>query len=167
MLRMENIKMQGGRSLNGSNLDGLKVEVENAKINYLTETDIILIINTICMIINIWLIITIVNCCANYEKLTDKVQVLERFIKENKKSIQTQTEEFKQEPTATCHDGTQEGWSKVSRKPSLVIQLLQRNKKTTQGYAEVKWNLMEIFDFRTFKKMVILYSVPLLYWSRC
>lgn len=53
MLRMENIKMQGGRSLNGSNLDGLKVEVENAKINYLTETDIILIINTICMIINI------------------------------------------------------------------------------------------------------------------
>lgn len=167
MLRMENIKMQGGRSLNGSNLDGLKVEVENAKINYLTETDIILIINTICMIINIWLIITIVNCCANYEKLTDKVQVLERFIKENKKSIQTQTEEFKQEPTATCHDGTQEGWSKVSRKPSLVIQLLQRNKKQPKVMQKLNGILWKYLISGHLKKMVILYSVPLLYWSRC
>lgn len=41
MLKMENIKIQEGRSLYSATLDGLKIEVENTKINDLTETDTI------------------------------------------------------------------------------------------------------------------------------
>lgn len=41
MIRMENIKMQEGRSLYSATLDGLKIEVDNTRINDLTETDTI------------------------------------------------------------------------------------------------------------------------------
>lgn len=61
-------------------------------------------------------------------------------IDENKKN--TQTEEFRQEPTMPLYEETEDGQSNVARKPILVyavtIQDLWGDDGYQQGYEEVK-----------------------------
>lgn len=62
MLRVGNI-MQGARALYTVTLEGLKLEAEYGKINDLTDTDIISIIQTTSMVINILSIIALIFLC--------------------------------------------------------------------------------------------------------
>lgn len=57
--------MQGARALYTVTLEGLKLEAEYGKINDLTDTDIIPIIQTTSMVINILSIITLIFCVLN------------------------------------------------------------------------------------------------------
>lgn len=55
--------MQGARALYTVTLEGLKLEAEYGKINDLTDTDIIPIIQTTSMVINILSIIALIFLC--------------------------------------------------------------------------------------------------------
>lgn len=67
--------------------------------------------------------------------MTDKLQTIEKHIKIDNRVIQTETEEFKGEPTVPLHYKIREGVAQVVRKPTLF-------------YGEVKCNPIEILYFR-------------------
>lgn len=63
MLRAENIKIQGFRTLYSATLDGLKMEESNEVINDLAGIDIMPIVITISLANKVLSIITIVFLC--------------------------------------------------------------------------------------------------------
>ena len=51
-------------------------------------------------------------------------------------------------------DETEEEWPKVARKPTLVWPVTT-NKKQAIGFADVKWNPIDILHLKGFKEGVI------------
>lgn len=68
-------------------LYGLKIKAENEKINDSIEIDIILIVISISLVVQILPLAS--GFCAKYEKWIDKRQASERLIDENKKKSDT------------------------------------------------------------------------------
>lgn len=69
------------------------------------------------------------------------------------------------------HDETEEWWSRGVRKPALIyaitIQEQPADNRHPYSYAEVKWNPIEMLDFRRFKEGVVSYGMGRLMLSRC
>lgn len=79
--------MQGVRTLYSATSDDSKIETENGKIYDMPEINIMLIVCTMNLVINILSIIVIVDFCVKHEKLTSKIQGLERVINEQRKIL--------------------------------------------------------------------------------
>lgn len=105
------LKMESIITLHNVTLCALKTAAESEKINDLTEVHALSI--TTRIIHNLSLI-DIIVFCAKYEKWIDKIQTLERLINENRKNAQTETEQFRQEPTAPLHHESEERTSRLS-----------------------------------------------------
>lgn len=84
--------------------------------------------------------------------MADKTQPLERPTNENKKNTQTQTKEFRAEPTAPLHCETKEECPIVIRTSTLTypitIQEQSPDDRHPQGSAEVNWNPVEMLDLK-------------------
>lgn len=98
-----NIRMQGFRTLPGSKMDALETEKMNKRIVKLPGIDIMLFVTIISLLIHVLSLTKWFDNSAKYEKLTDKIQYLERSINEMKNNIHTKTEEFRTESDTPLH----------------------------------------------------------------
>lgn len=105
------LKMGSTITLHNVTLCVLKTAAESEKINDLSEVHALSITTSIIHSLSL---IHIAAFCAKYEKWIDKIQTLERLINENRKNAQTETEQFRQEPTVPLHDESEECSSRLS-----------------------------------------------------
>lgn len=80
-----------------------------------------------------------------------------------RKSIHTETEEIRAEPTSPLHDKTEEEWPKITRKPTRVYQLPYKNEHHMHTPKAMQKLTVEMLYLRRFKEALILNGIHLLY----
>lgn len=84
------------------------------------------------------------------------MEKLRQALERPKKYTQTQTEEFKQEPTMPLNNETEKGPPKIVRKPALVYS---GDDRYFQGYNKIKCNPIDILDLQRFKEADLSYGI--------
>lgn len=123
------------------------------------------IVITISLRINIVALKKWFDNCARYNNLIVKIQALERLTTDiiqvwerptngNKKNIHKQAKEFRIEPTAPLHYGTNEESPKVIKIPVLIYPVTMQewppDDRKPQSYAEVNWIHVEMINLKRF-----------------
>lgn len=116
------------------------------------EINIILIVSTMSLVINILSIIVLVDFCVKHEKLTNKIQALDSSMKKEKYS------DTGRGMRKECSRAAQ-GCLKTNFYVFTYCTRTTSKQQVAQGYGEVKCYPLRILDLRRLKEMFISYSV--------